>query len=194
MRVFLALDLDEALRTAVIDWRARLAAGLGPAQARAIGWTPAERLHLTLIFFGEITAAQASALGEALDQGPLAAAVPVTLGQGGAFPQPRRPRVIWVDFDRGSRALVDLHAACVSRLHTVRPVDRDARFSPHITVGRVRRESGSGLGRSLRELFAREKPRHVSSVVEAVTLYESRLTSGGPTYLPLRRVTLPAGG
>jgi 2'-5' RNA ligase len=63
-------------------------------------------------------------------------------------------------------------------------------FAAHVTLGRVR--NGRGLGRLVERLQQTAWTPPPAFRVEHVTLFESRLSSAGPTYTPLLRAPLVA--
>ena len=65
MRLFIAIDLDEAARSAVAAEQRRLAAALRGGSGRSsIKWVQADHMHLTLVFLGEIEEARAQPIIE----------------------------------------------------------------------------------------------------------------------------------
>jgi RNA 2',3'-cyclic 3'-phosphodiesterase len=198
MRVFLAVDLGDAMSEAAHAWGRAVAATIGPA-ASALTWVPPARIHITLRFFGELPADGVNALARALNAGPWSPAFEIGLGAAGTYPPAGRPRVLWLGTSTGREALVSLHDAVGHRLASAgdgiagtgnagKGVG-DA-FSPHVTIARVRRDPPSGLGRALRDACARTPPPDTRADVREVTLFESVLKSRGPAYLPLARVPL----
>ena len=197
MRVFLAVDLGDAMSDAACAWGRTVATTLGPA-ASALTWVPSARIHITLRFFGELAADRVDALGRALAAGPWGAPFPIGFGGGGTFPQSGRPRVLWLGISTGREALVGLHDVLGQRLTSAGGIAGtgtagngagDA-FSPHVTIARVRRDPPSGLGRALRDACARTPTPDARADVRELVLFESVLKSRGPAYVPLVRVPL----
>ncbi len=132
MRVFVAVvPPPEAL--------APLVAAVRPLRAAyPASWVPPERLHLTLVFLGEVAdpepyaAALASAVG---DTAPFT----LRIAGGGAFPRPARPRVLWAGVEGDVEPLTRLArtARRTARAHRI-DVERKP-YVPHVTVARVRR-------------------------------------------------------
>ena len=68
-------------------------------------WTEADKVHLTLKFIGEVPAAEVDPISDALEE--VAGSFrpfEMKFGAIGAFPSPRRPRVVWlgVEFNFGA--------------------------------------------------------------------------------------------
>lgn len=190
MRLFVALELEEQLKTAAGAWLERLASTIDRRYPRAVTWTPAERLHVTLHFFGERNETELAAIQAAM--APAFPQAPFTLALGGAgtFPPAGRPRVIWLDIRQGRDAVVTLAGHVRDRLVAagLAPAVEVRPFQPHITIGRVKDGSG-GLSRALREALARNLPTGTSRV-EAVTLMHSRPTAHGHVYEAVMRSLL----
>jgi len=143
---------------------------------------PAEKLHLTLKFLGEIPEQRLKDVDEAL-KSIKHPSFTVELRGVGVFPSRERPRVIWV----GARA---------RGLHTLRELVEDALlplgiprewrdFVPHVTLGRAK-------GRvDVSELFKKYEGKHVGSFdVKEFYLVRSVLKPGGSEYTIIRRYPL----
>lgn len=141
MRLFLAINLPDAVRRAAWDATAPLRDA-----APGVGWVVAARLHLTLKFLGEQPEERAAAVSLSMDQ--VAArhrAFTVQLGGVGAFPNFRRPRVVWMGVTPDPRLELlhhDIEVAC-ERLGFAL-VGRA--FRPHLTLARAReRKDGDAM-------------------------------------------------
>jgi 2'-5' RNA ligase len=142
----------------------------------AASWVPEERLHVTLAFLGEVGEEEAARVAGTLRE---AAAVrepfALRLSGGGAFPNPRRARVLWAGLDGDLAALASL--AEVVRTD-------DTPFVPHVTVARLRRGGDvTDAVRALAPLTSEEW------LVDEVALMRSRL-GPAPSYEPLARCPL----
>ena len=93
VRLFFSVPVtDEARSGASGALRAmKRAAGDAP-----LSWTKDEQLHFTLAFLGEQPESALSRLGEAAAPCAVLRAFDLTLSGAGAFPDARRPRVLWV--------------------------------------------------------------------------------------------------
>ncbi len=125
-RLFIALDLPAKIKAAI----GLLCTGLPGAR-----WVPAEQLHLTLRFIGDLPP---SLLTEV--KGQLAAVrakpFPLQLEGLGLFPLVGRPRVLWVGLKK-SDALLELRTEVDRALdHLDIPPDKK-QFAPHLTLARL---------------------------------------------------------
>ena len=115
----------------------------------------------------------------------------------GVFPDLRRPRVVWLEITGDMPQLIAFQQDLDTRLVAIgkgrfKPDERP--FKGHLTLGRIKARLDSGiLVKALRETGRVDSH---AFTVDAVHLIQSRLTSTGSIYTPLRRVVLgnPACG
>ncbi len=184
MRLFVAIEIPEALRSEVAAALASPRRRLPPAR-----WVAPQNLHLTLAFLGETEEALLPRLGAALAPA-FASHRPfrLRLGGGGTFP-PRRPaRVAWVGVEE-AESLLRLQADVAAALRSVEGIGLDQRpFHAHLTVGRCRRP----WGREAVEFWRSSIPSPLgeSFPVEQGALMESRLGPQGARYLRISEFPL----
>lgn len=184
MRLFAAIPIASPAREAIIELLSRARTFDLPVR-----WVPDEVLHLTLKFFGEVAPERLDVIEEALGfavQGT--APLRLELTEVGAFPGPRRPRVLWVGLTAPA-ALEALHDRLEQKCEAIGFQPEGTPFRPHVTLGRVR--EGQRLApNALSRLLGPMGP--TSFVADEVALYESVLTREGPRYTP--RLALPLTG
>ena len=183
MRLFVALSLPDPVAQAIL-----LIQG-GVPGAR---WQTREQLHLTLRFVGEVDGRDAAMLDDALEA-IRAPAFDLQLHGVGQFGAPRehRPAKVRSGFASG-RATQQLWAGIrrnTALAHLQRKVDTAIRrvgqpqdqhkFTPHVTVARVRSPEG---GKVLEWLTHHALFTAPECAVTAFHLYSSRLTSDGSIY------------
>jgi 2'-5' RNA ligase len=187
MRLFVAIEMnrsvEEAAREVIDDLRARVAR-LAPL-AR-VTWSASERIHVTVRFIGEADEARVrdirAALGPTID----APVFDVAVEGVGAFPVKGAPRVFWAGLTGGRDGLLEVERAVSRRLETLVPAE-DRPYSPHLTLARVKEPAGLSRATLFEGLTTREFGRvHV----DAITLFESRLSPKGATHVPLQRTAL----
>jgi 2'-5' RNA ligase len=190
MRLFVAVDLDEARRLVAGRAAADLAGRLGPqGLGRAAKWVEPRNLHLTIRFIGETDDARAARIQQALAPVLLTPAFDLALGGPGVFPPGGSPRVLWMGIVQGASALADLHDEVEGRLQAIGEPPEARGFSAHLTLARFKdldRARGEAVRRALREV----RVAAGACRIEAATLYQSRLSPGGPTYTALLRSPL----
>jgi 2'-5' RNA ligase len=180
-RLFVALDLPEEVRSAVVGWQDENLAAMPSLRV-----VSPESLHVTLCFLGWHAIEAVEAIGAATMRGS-ATAPDLVMGAPVWLPR-RRPRVIALEVDDAAGACVSLQSAVSDSLVEGAFYEREKRpFFPHVTVGRVRGGTPRALGRE--DLPAPPALRFSGA---AVTLYRSRPTSRGATYEALLRHSLPA--
>jgi 2'-5' RNA ligase len=199
-RLFIAVPLPAEARSVIEALVAgvRVAPEPEPGQRRDphdVRWVRMDGLHVTLRFLGPTDPDQITELKAAVD-GAATGGQPFELGLAGAgaFPNPARPRVLWLGLEHGLAALNELTVRLAASLaahgwpHDDRPV------RPHLTLAR---SDGVAAGsRVAAGLVAAAATLDLRWIVDRIVLFESQ-TGGGPArYLalhevPLRPDTLP---
>lgn len=188
MRLFVAVNFPVPVRRALADLAAQLAqAGL------PVRWTPEEAYHLTLRWLGDRDDDDRAAVTAILYE-ITAEFEPFDAGFGpvGAFPSPRRPRVIWIAVEAGPRLRL-LRDELERRLARDGFGRDDRSFRPHVTLGRASRDARPGAFRqfvAISEGLGIDAPFPVSSI----DLMRSHLEPGGARYERLAAVELGAAG
>jgi RNA 2',3'-cyclic 3'-phosphodiesterase len=177
-RLFVALELPEAVRERLAVWRDGVVAGVPGLRAVAV-----ESLHVTLCFLGWVEVGQVDAVVAACGVVAGMPSASLRVGRGIWLPA-RRPSVLAVELSdiRGQlgaaqSALSDALAA--GGWYT--PEKR--RFLAHVTVARV----GRGA-RVRRDSELPEVPEDLVFCGSRVTLFRSRLSSAGARYEGLASV------
>jgi 2'-5' RNA ligase len=175
LRLFVALDLPDAVRSALAEWCAAAA----PEGVRRV---PVDNLHLTLAFLGQRSTAEALAVGERLVG--LARPLEALRTAGTLWLPPRRPGVLAVAIAECG-GLSALHADLVQSLVETVGFEPERRpFRPHVTLARVRRPG------SVRATALAPAPPALAVEPVSLTLYRSFTAAGGARYEALARVAL----
>ncbi len=111
MRLFVALDLSDAVRAALAQFCKKLRAEFPAAR-----WVRNEGIHVTLKFIGEVKEQSVAAIEKAL--GAVRSNVPVEMIFRGVgfFPDARRPRVFWAGIEAYLDYAVEIAAQIESQL------------------------------------------------------------------------------
>ena len=163
-----------------------VAAAAEPARSVRVGlrWEQRERYHLTLQFLGPVRklAPVVEGLAAVWDR----VAFPVRLGGAGAFPKPGRARVVWMGAASGGPELVALAGTVAGGLRPFGYEPDRKEFHPHLTLARLK------VPDNVSDVLAAIGPEPVgeSFTVGEVLLYQSQLSSKGPTYTVLERFRL----
>ncbi len=176
-----------------------LAAGDTPLEpsgtVQRLRWSSSDQWHLTLAFLGEVDEAVLVRLRPRLERA--AARHPaqrLAISGGGAFPSPRKARVLWAGFRADNRALSALAAsvAAAARRAGAPSPDEERRFRAHLTLARGRDVADlSHLTAALAGFAGQEW------TADSVRLVRSFLSTGPPRYetageWPLRPWPAPA--
>jgi 2'-5' RNA ligase len=196
-RLFLAVDIDDPTREAVGRIAADLRASLG--RRGKISWVHPDRMHLTLQFFGQVDPPLEDRIRAALRDPIRLQPFDVSFEGLGRFPASGAPRVLWLGICDGVAGLHSLQSSLERRLE-FRGTPGEG-FTPHLTLCRFR--DSTGARDALRSLTGRARVSQtqldeISSIrasagpcrIDRVTLYESRLSPSGPTYLRLAAASL----
>ncbi len=141
-----------------------------------VRWEDPHKLHVTLKFLGQVHAEQEQPITDALTRVTTGTMpFPAELAGAGAYPTPRRARVLWVGFGSGSEKMVTLQRLVEGALSVIGFAEERRRFSAHLTVGRIKRPMEP------LDLSAVEVPRLLFQI-EQVCLKRSRLTPKGSIY------------
>ncbi len=158
--------------------------------APPIRWIPQENLHITLWFIGGVPEERAAAILAALDHPVDVPPFDLGLGGPGAFPRSGTPRVLWLGVRQGGASLAALHRELATRWRPLGIEPEPRPFSAHLTLGRVKSACNAAQGRGLGAVWQALTADAGTCRVEALTVFQSRLSPGGAAYHPLLRVPL----
>ena len=191
MRIFVAVECGEEIAGNAAAAIARLRAHVAErAPAARLTWAAPERLHLTVRFIGEVAPATAETIAAALAPPLPLPAFTFTVGGLGTFPPRGAPRVLWAGLRSGPDELHALDRAVTGRLLPLGVPPEDRPYSPHLTLARVRDAAGLRAADLVAPLA---EAAFGTAQVDAITLFESRLSPKGATYRPLQRTPLASG-
>ena len=185
MRLFVALDIDAAIRERIAAFRDKMR-----ALAPGVRWVGPETFHVTLQFLGEtqkveeIKSALSSIAG---------VAVPLTFRGAGFFPTPQRARVFWVGIEAGDelQSLAGSIGAALAPLGFKRD---EGPYHPHLTLaragsGRPHQRPGDrpapGLQQIRAKLEGQPPPQFGTMTAHEFILYQSTLSPSGSRYTKL---------
>jgi 2'-5' RNA ligase len=185
MRLFFSVPLPA-------EAKERVAAALAEMRraAPSLSWTRADQLHFTLAFLGEQPEDALQRAADAAEPCRQLRAFEASLSGAGAFPQPRRPRVLWLGVGQGARELEALGETLQAGLRTS-GFELEARpFRAHLTVGRVK----PGAERSAQRALDAAPQGEVARLrVDSLHLMRSHLGAGGARHETLRAFPLLPG-
>ena len=180
-RLFVAVDLNEAVRRTVMKMSTSIAESLTVKGGHKISWVRSRNLHVTVRFLGLVNPVVMERLRTSLVRPWSAEAFDLELAAAGTVPSSGTPRVLWVGIRDRSSGFERLFPELNTRIHVSGVVEDQMRFIPHVTVGRVRQ--APQRGRIIREAVQKAEVEAVGWQVKHLTLYESRMTSSTPDYV-----------
>ena len=188
IRAFLAVQLPEDVIAALEDLADQV------AQAKVGGLNPVrpENMHLTLKFFGNVNARQVELIVDAVTR-TVKTIRPFTLrlGNVGAYPNNRSPRVLWVGLDGDVVPLQDAHRRIETALGQIAIKPDSREFRPHLTIARIRdRTPHNERRRAAEALFSAEFRSGLSVPVNRLRLIRSILRPEGPQYTSLAEIPI----
>ncbi|MFY9607498.1 MAG: RNA 2',3'-cyclic phosphodiesterase [Blastocatellia bacterium] len=186
IRTFICIEVPDSLKERIDKLQQTLR-----QQDAKISWVKPSNIHLTLRFLGEVASACIPEVGAAVERAALRSRpIEIEVGTTGCFPSVKRPRVFWVGLPAVPDALADLHALIEEELAIGGFPPDDRRFSPHLTIGRVRSpQNASRVAENLITTgFACE-----SFQAAKVIVMRSEMNPGGSIYSPLFHVPLGPG-
>ncbi|MBZ0264673.1 RNA 2',3'-cyclic phosphodiesterase [bacterium] len=182
MRAFIALELPDSVKSKMTEMIAELDA----ADAK-VKWVSDAQMHLTMKFLGELSQEQLKSIKrEMLESCNALSSFSLTIGNIGAFPNKRNPRVIWIGVEKNDK-LVEVFNQ-IEKIAVDNDVEPEKRaFSPHLTLGRVK-----FVDKYSEFLTLINKVSCPPETVEItkLSLIESKLTPSGAIYSPLLELML----
>jgi len=184
IRTFVAIEVGAAVQSRALQLIGRMR-----STEMHVNWVERKNLHLTLKFLGDVPTLEMPAVCRTVVKvAAQIAPLEFAIKGAGAFPQVRRPRVVWLGVGEGSEPLRALHQAIDEALRPLGHRGDSRPFKPHLTLGYVREGSAmAGLTNSIVE--AAEFEAGTSAVTEVVVM-ASHPDVGGPRYEVLARCPL----
>jgi 2'-5' RNA ligase len=180
IRTFVAVNLDQAIRDKI-----------GEAEKdfdiKGVKLVDPALIHVTMKFLGNVEENRIDDIAGALKKVKVP---PFTahIRSVGGFPNARSPRVIWIgaepgeNFEEMNRQVEDVLAGI--------GFEREGRFKPHVTIGRVKFSDPMQKQR-LPQLFEKYNDFDAGTMqVDRIHLMKSTLSPKGPKYEALREISL----
>jgi len=176
MRTFIAVDLDDRLKTHFIHIINKLDTG-----DRSIKWITRQGMHITLKFLGEISESQKSEVERILDNVTNRHSSFLLQFRGsGTFPHnSRNPRVLWIGVDK-NEAFETLHADIEEEMAGIGFPKDNRPFHPHLTLCRVKKKGQLLTVLNKHQQYRREHFGDI--IVKKVIYYRSILKPTGAEY------------
>jgi len=185
LRIFAAINVSVPSVRKLAELQRKLRSEQSPELK--IGWVPPANLHVTLKYYGNLAPEQVEGVADAAREAARGVTPFDVAARGlGVFPKPEIPRVLWVGLTDGLDKLIALQTRLEDSSDKF-GFERDARpFKGHLTLGRVR-QGTEGIDRWLTEFADTDC---LSSTINEIVIYESRLHRKGAEYVSHYRVPL----
>lgn len=179
-RAFIAIELPKNIYLQLENVLETLQSKI---RGNVVRWVPAQNIHLTLMFLGDVSQSNVSLINDSLrSETSLTPPMEISLGGIGAFPSMNRPRVIWVGVEAPAN-LFSLQRRIAGAMERLGYKKEDRPFSPHLTMGRISRFGTTTEIRRVGEELNQVKIGFLGiAVVQYIHLYRSDLNPGGPRY------------
>jgi 2'-5' RNA ligase len=174
MRLFFGVELPTEVQGVLGQLR--------PKDSADYRWPDSSLLHVTLVFLGEQPEERLGVLNSVAAAAAMASSPGhLRLGDPGSFGPRKAPRVLWVGLEGDLQSLNALQSHLDKRLREAGFSIEDRAFSPHITLARRRDRARSGPP----DNWPPATLQKVQFEMDHLTLFHSRLSPRGPTYIPL---------
>lgn len=188
LRAFVAIELPPEVQKKLGQVIQKLQVQL---QCISIRWVKPQNIHLTLKFLGEVSLNNLEAIkGILVKEAAEVSPFEFSVGELGAFPNIKRPRVLWLHV-AAPPELLTLQRAIDLQTSRLGYLSEEKNYSPHITVGRVNRQADA---EDLNRIATLLRSTHLGLVevvrVSTVTLFRSDLHPDGSVYTPLAVASL----
>lgn len=175
-RLFIGVPVSESARLAISR---QIPASLPGRQS------PLENWHFTLRFIGNADATQRAKLIEKLSAIDFGDSFDIEFEQFGAFPNPRRARVVWVGVGKGREALERVADKAESAVVSAGFQAESRKFSAHLTIARLKQPE------SIAQFLSKARKVDARTEVREVILYRSELGRGHSRYSVVAAFPMP---
>ncbi len=183
MRTFIAIELPERVKKKI-----ELAQAPLKKTKAFVSWVKPGNIHVTLKFLGEVPEDKINDVFLATEKALEGAKkFRLRLKGMGAFPDFRRPRVIWIGAEKGEEELSYLAERVEEETEKIGFPKENRKFSAHFTIGRVK--SPKNIENLTEMVKSSDFSTDVIDVNEVVVM-RSQLHPAGAIYTPLKKIAL----
>jgi RNA 2',3'-cyclic 3'-phosphodiesterase len=189
-RLFIAVPVPDDVREAI--GKVMEAVAGGAVDERAPGrprWVRVDGLHVTLRFLGATPDERIDDVSRALERAAQGfGSFDIELRGGGAFPDPARPRVLWVGIESGSRELGELAGRIGDELHPLGWTPEQRPLSAHLTLART--DGVPDADHAARRLMDEARDLDLRWTCDRLILYKSLVGRGPAHYQAISEANL----
>ena len=176
-RIFAAIDISNEARIRISNYIETLR---GEFPELRVGWNKAEKLHITMKFFGDIEERKVLSLSKifekvALQNSPFNLQIIKT----GVFPSRRNARVLWLGLQDEKESLREINNSLESECEKAGFRKEKRLFKPHLTISRLRQPEKS---KDLIEKHLKTNFETAEFKAGEITIYESNLHPTNSVY------------
>ncbi len=184
IRTFIAIEIPAEFQNKIGELQNSLK-GIGGR----ISWTKSGKIHLTLKFLGDTDEDIIDEIAAELQQAVQnIAGFKISIQGTGAFPNFKRPRVIWIAAKSEGDQLQKLVAQIEDCMENFGFEKENRRFSAHLTLGRVK--DAKGIEPVMEKLKSYEGFVGGAFAVKEFYLIKSELHPASSIYTPLKKIDL----
>ncbi|MDO8489374.1 MAG: RNA 2',3'-cyclic phosphodiesterase [Candidatus Omnitrophota bacterium] len=183
MRTFIAIELPPDIKYSISKIQDKLKISLPK-----VSWVIPINLHLTLKFLGEISSKKLDSINQIIKEiTKTTSSFRIKLETVGIFPHISEARIIWIGSENLPQKLKEIIEQLETRLGESGIAKEKRPFRAHITIGRLRNCIASSIvEKSISDIKTDMVHKNLEFVAGGITLFESTLSSSGPTYTVLK--------
>jgi len=188
VRCFIAVELPDEVKTGLDQLQAQIKSG----RQTSVKWVNPCGVHLTLKFLGNVAVDRIDPITTAMEEASQGVSpFHLEVKDLGVFPNLRRVQVVWVGVSGEVDKLAKLQQRLESNLAGLGFAPERRRFTPHLTLARLRDRASLEEREGLGKLIASTKFEAAYTFpVDAVSLMRSQLTREGAIYSRISSVKL----
>jgi 2'-5' RNA ligase len=177
IRTFVCIEIPDSIKSRVTNLQETLR-NIGDR----VSWTKPSNINITLKFLGDVEASRIEGAANAIERAAhKISPFEIEIGGVGCFPSTRSPKVFWIGVSNMPQPLQTLHSNIEDELERLGFKRENRKFSPHLTMGRVRGPHNSA--RLAEALIATGFESETFTATELI-LMRSDLDSAGSIYTP----------
>jgi len=184
IRCFIAIPLPEDLLESIGQYQQKLG-----QITRDVRWVKPAGIHITLKFLGEQDPSIVTSVeNELVNIEGLVNPFTLLVSGAGCFPNPKRPRIFWLGLEHDvDNSLFKLHDWIDRNLEQYGFEREKRRFSPHLTIGRVKNPAGF---EDIFDFFHTHPFKQHKLSVKQIVFIRSILKPDRAVYTPIRKYSL----